>query len=43
MGDAGIEKILESDFTVSPRVSPPAVAVVNEAAIPEPYRIPQPS
>jgi hypothetical protein len=42
MEDAGIEKILEPDFTVSLRVSPPAVAVVNEAEIPEPYWIPQP-
>ena len=41
MEDAGIEKILEPDFTVSLRVSPPGVAVVNEAEIPEPYWIPQ--
>lgn len=42
MEDAGIEKIMEPDFTVSLRVSPPGVAVVNEAEIPEPYWIPQP-
>ena len=42
MEDAGIEKILEPDFTVSLRVSPPSIAVVNEAEIPEPYWIPQP-
>lgn len=42
MEDAGIEKILEPDFTVSLRVSPPGVAVVNESEIPEPYWIPQP-
>jgi len=42
MEDAGIEKLLEPDFTVSLRVSPPGVAVVNEAEIPEPYWIPQP-
>ena len=42
MEDAGIEKILEPDFTVSLRVSPPGVAVLNEAEIPEPYWIPQP-
>ena len=42
MEDAGIEKILEPDFTVSLRVSPPGVALVNEAEIPEPYWIPQP-
>ena len=42
MEDAGIEKILEPDFTVSLRVSQPGVAVINEAEIPEPYWIPQP-
>lgn len=42
MEDAGIEKILEPDFTVSLRVSPPSIAVMNEAEIPEPYWIPQP-
>ena len=42
MEDAGIEKIMEPDFTVSLRVSPPSIAVVNEAEIPEPYWIPQP-
>jgi hypothetical protein len=41
MEDAGIEKILEPDFTVSLRVSPPVIAVVNEAEIPEPFWIPQ--
>ena len=42
MEDAGIEKILAPDFTVSLRVSAPGVAVVDEAEIPEPYWIPQP-
>lgn len=42
MEDAGIEKILEPDFTVSLRTSPPSIAVMNEAEIPEPYWIPQP-
>ena len=42
MEDAGLEKLLEPDFTVSLRVSPPGVAVVSEADIPEPYWIPQP-
>lgn len=42
MEDAGIEKILEPDFTVSLRVSPPSIAVVNESEIPETYWIPQP-
>lgn len=41
MEDAGIEKILEPDFTVSLRVSQPGVAVLNEAEIPEQYWIPQ--
>jgi hypothetical protein len=41
MEDAGIEKILAPDFTVSLRVSPPGVAVVNEAEIPDPFWIPQ--
>lgn len=42
MEDAGIEKILEPDFTVSLRVSPPGVAVINEAEIPDPYWLAQP-
>lgn len=42
MEDAGIEKILEPDFTLSLRVSQPGVAVLNEAEIPEAYWIPQP-
>ncbi|MFN4140970.1 siphovirus Gp157 family protein [Aestuariivirga sp.] len=41
MEDAGIEKILAPDFTVSLRISPPGVAVVNEAEIPEQFWIPQ--
>jgi hypothetical protein len=39
MEDAGLEKILEPDFTVSLRVSPPGVAVVNEAEIPQPPKL----
>lgn len=42
MEDAGIERILEPDFTVSLRVSQPGVAVINEAEIPDAYWIPQP-
>jgi hypothetical protein len=42
MEDAGIEKILEPDFTVSLRVSPPGVELLNEAEIPDPFWIPQP-
>ena len=42
MEETGIEKILEPDFTVSLRVSPPAVVVTNEEDIPEWFWIPQP-
>lgn len=42
MEDAGLEKILEPDFTASLRVSPPGLAVTNEVEIPEPYWLPQP-
>ena len=41
MEDAGIEKILEPDFTVSLRVAPPGVVVTNEEDIPEWFWIPQ--
>ena len=43
MEEAGIEKILEPDFTVSLRVSPPAAVITNEADIPEWFWIPQPA
>ena len=42
MEDAGIEKLLEPDFTVSLRISPCALVVVDEASIPETYWLPQP-
>ncbi|WP_421693787.1 siphovirus Gp157 family protein [Aestuariivirga sp.] len=42
MEEAGIEKILAPDFTVSLRVSPPGAAIVNEVEIPEAFWIPQP-
>ena len=41
MEEAGIEKILEPDFTVSLRVSPPAAVITNEEDIPAWFRIPQ--
>jgi Siphovirus Gp157 len=43
MEEAGIEKILEPDFTISMRVQPPGLVVTNEADIPEWYWIPQPA
>ena len=41
MEEAGIEKILEPDFTISLRVQPPGLQVTNEADIPEWFWIPQ--
>jgi hypothetical protein len=43
MEEAGIEKILEPDFTISMRVQQPGLIVTNEAVIPEWYWIPQPA
>ncbi len=43
MEEAGIEKILEPDFTISVRVQPPGLLVTNEADIPEWFWIPQPA
>ena len=42
MEEAGIEKILEAEFTISLRVQPPGLQVTNEADIPEWFWIPQP-
>lgn len=42
MEDAGIEKILQPDFTVSLRTSPPSVVVTDPTLIPEFCWIPQP-
>jgi hypothetical protein len=42
MEEAGIEKVLEPDFTVSLRVAPPAVVITDEAVVPEWFWIPQP-
>jgi hypothetical protein len=42
MEEAGIEKILEPDFTVSLRTTPPSVVVTDPDLIPEFCWIPQP-
>jgi hypothetical protein len=42
MEEAGIEKILEPDFTISLRVQPPGLQITNEADIPEWFWVPQP-
>ena len=42
MEEAGIEKILEPEFTISLRVQPPGLQITNEADIPEWFWIPQP-
>jgi hypothetical protein len=43
MEEAGIEKILEPDFTVSLRVAPPGVVITSEEDIPEWFWLPQPA
>ncbi len=43
MEEAGIEKILEPDFTISLRVQPPGLQITNEADIPEWFWVPQPA
>jgi hypothetical protein len=43
MEEAGIEKILEPDFTVSLRVAPPGVVITSEEDIPEWFWVPQPA
>ena len=40
MEEAGIEKILEPEFTISLRVQPPGLQITNEADIPEWFWIP---
>lgn len=42
MEEAGIEKIVEPDFTVSLRTAPGGVLITNESEIPEWFWIPQP-
>jgi len=43
MEEAGIEKILQPDFTVSLRTAPPSVVVTDPTLIPEFCWIPQPA
>lgn len=43
MEEAGIDKILEPDFTLSLRKASPALVVTDEASIPEWFWIPQPA
>ncbi|MEO4040788.1 siphovirus Gp157 family protein [Hoeflea sp. CAU 1731] len=43
MEEAGIEKILEPDFTLSLRTAPPSVLVTDETIIPEWFWVPQPA
>jgi len=41
MEDAGIEKLMEPDFTVSLRISPPCVVIASQEDIPEWFWVPQ--
>jgi hypothetical protein len=41
MEDTGIEKLMQPDFTVSLRVSPPGVVITCEDGIPEWFWVPQ--
>jgi hypothetical protein len=42
MEEAGLEKLLEPDFTVSLRTSPCSLVVLDEQDIPDTYWVPQP-
>ena len=42
MEEAGIDKILEPDFTVSAKAAPPSIVITNEPDIPPPFWLPQP-
>ena len=42
MSEAGLAKLEQPDFTASTRASVPALVVVSEQTIPEPYWLPQP-
>lgn len=43
MEAAGIARIVEPDFTINLRASPPSVCVTDEQLIPEWFWIPQPA
>lgn len=43
MEEAGLDRIMEPDFTLSLRPSPPSVVVTDENLIPEWFWVPQPS
>lgn len=43
MEEAGLDKIMEPDFTLSLRPSPPSVVVTDEKLIPEWFWVPQPA
>jgi hypothetical protein len=42
MEEADIDKIVEPDFTITAKASPPAVVITNEPDIPESFWLPQP-
>jgi hypothetical protein len=42
MSEAGLAKLEQPDFTASMRAGSPALVVVSEQSIPEPYWLPQP-
>ena len=42
MGDAGLRKIEQPDFTASARAGPPSMVIVAEDQVPESYWVPQP-
>lgn len=43
MEEAGLDKVMEADFTLSLRPSPPSVVVTDEKLIPEWFWVPQPA
>ena len=42
LAEANVKRIIEPDFTVSLRPSPPALVVIDEGDVPEQYWVPQP-
>ncbi|MGI9352834.1 MAG: siphovirus Gp157 family protein [Rhizobiaceae bacterium] len=43
MTEADLPRLMEPDFTVSLRKSPPSLVVLNEQEVPEDYWVPQPA